>query len=78
MLVPAAGGVREVPVEGDRVEGRVLDDRALAELHRGVLAAEAAIGRPADTEFCFEGGRLTWLQCRPMTALPTAATAVFH
>jgi hypothetical protein len=53
----------------------VLGDDALAALHAGALAAEAALGRPADCEFCLEGGRLVWLQCRPMTALPAAFAA---
>jgi hypothetical protein len=43
----------------------------LAEVHDGLLRCERALGRPADCEFSIVGGRVVWLQCRPMTALDT-------
>ena len=60
---------RVLPVE--RSTARALDDQQLHALWQGALAAEAALGRPADLEFAFAGGLLHWLQCRPLTALPT-------
>jgi pyruvate,water dikinase len=60
---------RALPVE--RSTARALDAQQLRALWQGALAAEAALGRPADLEFAIAGGRLHWLQCRPLTALPT-------
>jgi phosphoenolpyruvate synthase/pyruvate phosphate dikinase len=60
---------RALPVE--RSTARTLDEEQLRALWQGALAAEAALGRPADLEFAFADGRLLWLQCRPLTALPT-------
>ena len=59
---------RALPVE--RSTARALEARQLRALWQGALAAEAVLGRPADLEFAFAGGRLHWLQCRPLTALP--------
>lgn len=69
MLTMGPEGPREVPVPRELRARRVLDDRLLAAVHSGVLACERALGAPADCEFAVAGGRLTWLQCRPMTAL---------
>jgi pyruvate,water dikinase len=60
---------RALPVE--RSTAPTLDAECLRGLWQGALAAEAVLGRPADLEFAFAGGRLLWLQCRPLTALPT-------
>ncbi len=60
---------RALPVE--RRTARALEAQQLRALWQGALAAEAVLGRPADLEFAFAGGRLHWLQCRPLTALPT-------
>jgi pyruvate,water dikinase len=60
---------RALPVE--RSTARALEAQQLRALWQGALAAEAVLGRPADLEFAFAGGRLHWLQCRPLTALPT-------
>jgi pyruvate,water dikinase len=60
---------RAIPVE--RSTARALEAQHLRAVWQGALAAEAVLGRPADLEFAFAGGRLHWLQCRPLTALPT-------
>jgi phosphoenolpyruvate synthase/pyruvate phosphate dikinase len=60
---------RALPVE--RSTAPTLDAEQLRALWQGALRAEAALGRPADLEFAFADGRLLWLQCRPLTALPT-------
>ena len=60
---------RALPVE--RSTAPTLDAEELRALWQGALAAEAILGRPADLEFAFAAGRLLWLQCRPLTALPT-------
>jgi pyruvate,water dikinase len=73
MLVMGADGPVQVPVPAGRRAARVLPDECLADLHAGVLECERALGRPADCEFSVVGGRVVWLQCRPMTALPAAA-----
>jgi pyruvate,water dikinase len=76
MLVPVPAGVAEVPVPGDRRGARVLHDDLLAEVHDGLLRCERALGLPADCEFSVVGGRVVWLQCRPMTALATPPTSM--
>lgn len=70
MLVMGPDGPVEQPVPAHRRGARVLDDALLAALHTGVLACERVLGRPADCEFSVVAGRVMWLQCRPMTALP--------
>jgi pyruvate,water dikinase len=60
---------RALPVE--RSTARTLEGEQLRALWQDALAAEAVLGRPADLEFAFADGRLLWLQCRPLTALPT-------
>jgi len=70
MLVWDGAGVREVPVPEAHRAARALDDDALAAVHAGALACEQLAGRPVDCEFCLADGRVTWLQCRPLTALP--------
>lgn len=69
MLVAGPDGLVEVPVPAAQRGRRVLDDALLAEVHDGMLRCERALGRPADCEFAVAGGRVVWLQCRPMTAL---------
>jgi pyruvate,water dikinase len=71
------GTVREVAVPDAHRAARALDDAALAAVHRGALACEAALGRPVDCEFCVADDHVTWVQCRPLTALPepTRSTA---
>lgn len=70
MLVMGPDGPIQVPVPAHWRAARVLPDARLADLHAGVLACERALGRPADCEFSIVTGRVVWLQCRPMTALP--------
>lgn len=77
MLVMGPDGPEERPVAAWKREARVLGDALLAELHRGLVACERELGRPADCEFSVVDGRVVWLQCRPMTALdsPVAGLA---
>ena len=75
MLVMGDDGVVELPVPADRQEARVLDDTLLADLHDGLLRCERELGRAADCEFSIVDSRVVWLQCRPMTALATPASA---
>jgi pyruvate,water dikinase len=70
MMVWDGGSVREVDVPPAHRGARALDDEALAAIHRGALACEEILGRPVDCEFCVCDGRVMWLQCRPLTALP--------
>jgi phosphoenolpyruvate synthase/pyruvate phosphate dikinase len=70
MLRWDGGTVREIPVPDAHRSARALDDAALAAVHRGALACEAALGRPVDCEFCVADDHVTWVQCRPLTALP--------
>lgn len=65
------GTLEERPLPVERSTARTLDGEQLRALWQGALAAEAVLGRPADLEFAFVDGRLFWLQCRPLTALPT-------
>ncbi len=65
------GTLEERPLSVERSTARSLDTQQLRALWQGALAAEAALRCPADLEFAFAGGRLHWLQCRPLTALPT-------
>ena len=77
MLVMGPDGPEERPVAAWKREARVLGDALLDELHRGLIACERELGRPADCEFSVVDGRVVWLQCRPMTALdsPVAGLA---
>jgi rifampicin phosphotransferase len=53
----------------ERQFARTLRDdeaRAVADL---VLEAERGFGRPVDVELCFEGTRIWFVQCRPITTL---------
>jgi phosphoenolpyruvate synthase/pyruvate phosphate dikinase len=70
MLHWDGGTVREIAVPDPHRAARALDDDALAAVHRGALACEEALGRPVDCEFCVADDRVTWVQCRPLTALP--------
>ncbi len=63
-------GTVEEELPPGRREAPALGTAELRALWRGALAAEAALGRPADLEFAIQDGRLLWLQCRPLTALP--------
>lgn len=74
MMVWDGEGIREVEVPEALREAPALDDAALVAVHRGAVACEAALGRPVDCEFCVCEGRVVWLQCRPLTALPDAPT----
>jgi phosphoenolpyruvate synthase/pyruvate phosphate dikinase len=65
------GALEERALAVERSTAPTLDAEQLRALWQGALAAEAALGRPADLEFAFADGRLLWLQCRPLTALPT-------
>jgi phosphoenolpyruvate synthase/pyruvate phosphate dikinase len=65
------GALEERALPLERSATRTLDAEGLRALWQGALAAEAVLGRPADLEFAFADGRLHWLQCRPLTALPT-------
>jgi pyruvate,water dikinase len=71
-IVRGAGGVLEERVlPAERSVANTLGAAQLRTLWQGALAAETALGRPADLEFAFADGRLLWLQCRALTALPT-------
>jgi pyruvate,water dikinase len=71
-IVRGAGGVlEERALPAERRVAHTLGAEHLRELWRGSLAAEAALGCATDLEFAFADGRLLWLQCRPLTALPT-------
>jgi pyruvate,water dikinase len=65
------GALEQRALAVERSTARTLDTEQLRALWQGALAAEAVLGRPADLEFAFADGRLLWLQCRPLTALPT-------
>jgi pyruvate,water dikinase len=65
------GTLEERALSVERSTARTLDDERLRALWQGALAAEVVLGRPADLEFAIADGRLLWLQCRPLTALPT-------
>jgi pyruvate,water dikinase len=69
MMVVAEDGVRSVGVPAERWESPTLDGRALSALREGALRCEAILGRAADLEFCLRDRAVTWLQCRPVTAL---------
>jgi pyruvate,water dikinase len=65
------GTLEERALPAERSAAHTLDGEQLRALWQDALAAEAVLGRPADLEFAFVDGRLLWLQCRPLTALPT-------
>lgn len=64
----ADGGVTRSA--GEQAGGRVLADASLRELARLGTAVASHFGRPQDTEWAVEEGRVWLVQARPMTALP--------
>lgn len=63
----AGGGTTEVAIDDERAHAAVLNDEALAALHRLALACEAVFGADLDIEWAFESDRVYLLQCRAIT-----------
>ena len=73
-VIPApAGGTARAAVPADVASAPSLDDRTLGELCRAALAAEKLAGYPLDIEFAVAGGRLFFLQARPVTSFKPSA-----
>jgi phosphoenolpyruvate synthase/pyruvate phosphate dikinase len=77
LLVNASFGLGEAVVSGLVTPDEYRIARADASIVAATVAAKeleivrGSNGCPADLEFAFADGRLLWLQCRPLTALPT-------
>ncbi|MGH7338960.1 MAG: PEP/pyruvate-binding domain-containing protein, partial [Candidatus Rokuibacteriota bacterium] len=69
----STGGVHTVEVPCQDRRRPSLSDGQVREVARQALRLEAALGRPQDCEWAFEGGRLHLLQTRPITHLPPDA-----
>jgi pyruvate,water dikinase len=69
MTVAVAGGTREVAVPRLMRSQPALTDVQAVEVARLGLALEVAMGWPVDVECAYQGGDLSLLQCRPITAL---------
>ena len=70
MTVRTGDGTREEPVPDTKRRQAVLDPGAVADLTRIGEQIGALYGRPMDIEWAIEGGRISVLQARPITALP--------
>jgi phosphoenolpyruvate synthase/pyruvate phosphate dikinase len=69
MTIPAADGVREVPVPGRLARMAVLDDDRAREAAMLAVVLERETGHPVDLELAWRGPDLFLLQCRPITTL---------
>lgn len=72
MTVATADGTREVEVPRLLRSRPTLTEEQIIEGARLGLALEAALGWPVDVECAWGGGRLSLLQCRPITTLRDA------
>lgn len=72
MTVAVQGGTAEVQVPSFLRARPALAEEQLAEVMRLGLALEAARGRPVDIECAWRSGKLSLLQCRPITTLGRA------
>ncbi len=82
ILVEATGGLGDklvsgqaaahsycVPKDTMKIDGdELLDSRMIEAIARQAVEASGKLGYPLDTEWAIEGGRLYWLQARPITA----------
>lgn len=71
-VVRGRGGTREVAVPADRRRRAALSPAQCLELGAVAVELEREMGWPVDLECAYEGERLSVLQCRPITALPSA------
>jgi phosphohistidine swiveling domain-containing protein len=69
MTVAVQGGTAEVQVPGFLRAQPALADDQVTEMPRLGVALEAANGRPVDIECAWRAGKLSLLQCRPITTL---------
>jgi len=69
------GGVLTEVVEPDRMDQPALEADMLCDLARRAARAEEAAGFPLDIEFAVVDGHLSFLQARPITAIPPHAKA---
>jgi hypothetical protein len=76
MTVPAPRGTHEVDVPRFLRPQASLSDEQVSEMAMLALALEATMGHPVDVEAAFAGGELYLLQCRPITTLASAASAI--
>jgi phosphohistidine swiveling domain-containing protein len=63
----SGGGTGEFPVSEEQKGKACLSPGELELLKRGALSIEAHYRQPLDLEFTFQGGRLYFLQARPIT-----------
>jgi pyruvate,water dikinase len=75
MSVRTAEGTREEPVPAERRTRPALGPAQAAELARLGVRIELLYGRPMDIEWALAGGRISIVQARPITALPSAPEA---
>jgi pyruvate,water dikinase len=69
MVVPVAGGTREVEVPRPLQGAAALDDSGVMEVAQLAEALEATTGSPVDIECAYQQRELYLLQCRPITTL---------
>lgn len=68
-LAMSDGRGRLLPLPAERRLSRTLRDHEVREVADIVVRAEEGTGAPVDVEFCFAGGQLWLVQCRPITTL---------
>lgn len=73
MTVALSGGTEEVPVPAFLRSEPTLTDEQVQQVAALVVALEQEHAFPVDVEYAFEAGRLSLLQCRPVTVRPAPA-----
>ena len=66
-VVPQEGGTRRAATPPEKVNAPSLGGAELAQLAKDCRAAERRAGRPLDIEFAVVGGKVWYLQARPIT-----------
>lgn len=78
MTVAVPGGTREVEVPGFLRDQASLSEKKVIEMASLALALEEEMGWPVDLECAYAGGRLSLLQCRPVTTLRLIDKPIQH
>ena len=68
------GGIRQQLVAPERMSQPSIERRTAIRLARLAKRAEAKFGGPQDMEWAVHGGTISFLQSRPITAIPSAAS----
>ena len=69
MLMRHEGKTKEIILPNEKCTSQKLDEEKIIQLARKATEIEAHYGRPQDIEWAYSGGKLYFLQARPITTL---------